>query len=745
MSLRTKKRNDGFLNNNIKRKAVSWLIVLAMIFSLAPNLGSAAYADTNVAKIGKTTYTSLQEALDAAIDGEIVVLTADAGAGERVNYSGPGSVALNLGGYTYKGSVNASAGELTVYNGTVDNAVSSGGSGSKAISDSGSGKIAQPKGSFVTGSATMKLPKGYKITVSVGAGGSCEYMFDRDGNGEYASSEREKAVTGIYLALAKHVFTATPEDTKTKQANIDGGTAVVTRDSATGSSTGYYKKLNAARTMNITFGTKYFTTTLQMGTPFGGSVTAHSTDEHGVIVDTSIERGKTKAEASVAYERAQTFEITPASGYRLLSVEIDGVVKEIPEDKQKSTYTHTSWTHVKKDHVITANFEKTALFLMIDAGHFGYYNKGVAYGYWESKRMWKLHNYLLAELREYPGIIAGRTRENQAKDLGLESRGQKSAGYDLFLSCHSNSGGSKYALAIVSSTQNTYTESRPVGVALAKTVQSVMNTGSYQIWTRKQSDGREWFGVLRGAASVGTPGIILEHSFHDNKSVCKWLMSNSNLKKLAAKEAATIASMYGLTKSGNVAVPKKVTGIGASSAGYRSITVKWDKNIAATGYQIHRSESKDGTYTRIKTVTNKSTLKFTDATCKTGKTYYYKVRAVRSHEMNGSTKSKYGAYSAIKSAKAVPAKPALALLAGAGTMRVTWSAVKGADGYEIYMASSKSGTYNKIYTSKNAFGPFNCIGLKSKKNYYFKARAYTNVDGTKVYGKYSTVAYKKTK
>ena len=48
--------------------------------------------------------------------------------------------------------------------------------------------------------------------------------------------------------------------------------------------------------------------------------------------------------------------------------------------------------------------------------------------------------------------------------------------------------------------------------------------------------------MLRGANAVGTPGIILEHSFHTNTRATKWLPSDSNLQKLAKAEAECIAS-----------------------------------------------------------------------------------------------------------------------------------------------------------------------------------------------------------
>ena len=73
---------------------------------------------------------------------------------------------------------------------------------------------------------------------------------------------------------------------------------------------------------------------------------------------------------------------------------------------------------------------------------------------------------------------------------------------------------------------------------------------AHQVWVKKQSDGRDWYGVIRGSSDVGVPGIIIEHSFHSNPYRAAWLMKKSNLKKMAKKEALTVAEYYGLHKNG---------------------------------------------------------------------------------------------------------------------------------------------------------------------------------------------------
>ena len=62
-----------------------------------------------------------------------------------------------------------------------------------------------------------------------------------------------------------------------------------------------------------------------------------------------------------------------------------------------------------------------------------------------------------------------------------------------------------------------------------------------------------------------------------------------------------------------------------NSAGNAKLT--WNKALCISGYQIYRSTSKDGTYTKIKTLKGASNKAFTDKTVKEGRTYYYKIRS----------------------------------------------------------------------------------------------------------------------
>lgn len=210
--------------------------------------------------------------------------------------------------------------------------------------------------------------------------------------------------------------------------------------------------------------------------------------------------------------------------------------------------------------------------ICLDAGHYGKYNQSpVNPAYWESEFTWKFHLILKSELERH-GFEVTTTRSDQTKDLDVCKRGQLAKGCDLFLSIHSNACADQsadYPLACctVNGTADV------LGHELAEIVGSVMQTtGKPCIWKRKGNGGTDYYGVLRGAASVGVPGILLEHSFHTNKRATEWLMDDSNLAKMAAAEADVIAEHYGVqTAPEGVSDARKIwdkfRGAGLSEAG----------------------------------------------------------------------------------------------------------------------------------------------------------------------------------
>lgn len=195
----------------------------------------------------------------------------------------------------------------------------------------------------------------------------------------------------------------------------------------------------------------------------------------------------------------------------------------------------------------------------LDAGHYGKYNRSpVVKTYYESEMVWKLHLLLKKELERH-GIQVKQTRAEQEKDKDLYSRGKASKGCDLFLSLHSNAVGSKANESVDYPVVYVMLDGKgnALGKALADTIEETMGTKQSGCTATRRGKKGEYYGVLRGAAAVGTMGMIVEHSFHTNTKATKWLMEDDNLAKLAKAEAGVIAEWFGLVNSKTEA-PAKV-------------------------------------------------------------------------------------------------------------------------------------------------------------------------------------------
>lgn len=73
-------------------------------------------------------------------------------------------------------------------------------------------------------------------------------------------------------------------------------------------------------------------------------------------------------------------------------------------------------------------------------------------------------------------------------------------------------------------------------------------------------------------------------------------------------------------------------------------------------------------------------------------------------------------------------------------IKLTWEPLSGVDGYQIYRATSKSGTYSKVTSVTGASKSSYINGSRTcGKTYYYKVRAYKKINGNTVYSKFSTV------
>ena len=188
--------------------------------------------------------------------------------------------------------------------------------------------------------------------------------------------------------------------------------------------------------------------------------------------------------------------------------------------------------------------------ILLDAGHYAYYNQGAIKSYWESLNNWTQHLMLKEEL-EKRGFVVYTTRTEQENDLALYDRGYQVKKYeaDLFLSIHSNAPGGDHPEIrgiVVNHSVSADAEQKKLANMLAENLAGMMSNGINGVYPKKSANGSyDYYGVLRGATAGGcTNCFILERGFHTNTQDCEWLLNESNLRSLAVGLANMLEEYY---------------------------------------------------------------------------------------------------------------------------------------------------------------------------------------------------------
>lgn len=160
------------------------------------------------------------------------------------------------------------------------------------------------------------------------------------------------------------------------------------------------------------------------------------------------------------------------------------------------------------------------------------------------------------------------------------------------------------------------------------------------------------------------------------------------------------------------------------------VVVSWKSVSGAASYKVCRSDSKDGKYEALKTVTGTS---YTNTTAEAGKKYYYKVVAVASNSEANS------AYSTYKARTCDLAAPVVSIaLTSSGKPALTWDAIDGAVSYKVYRSTSKNGTYKLMKTVTDP--KYTNTSIESGTTYFYKVKAVcANTDGSSAYSEISSI------
>ena len=202
--------------------------------------------------------------------------------------------------------------------------------------------------------------------------------------------------------------------------------------------------------------------------------------------------------------------------------------------------------------------------------------------------------------------------------------------------------------------------------------------------------------------------------------------SSKNIGKY--KITVTFKGDYAGTKNLYYTIgPKNTSSVKATLYGHDDVKVTWKKVSGASGYKVYYKTSSSDTWSS-KTTTSTSTKL---SNLSDGKKYDIKVVAYKT--ISGVKCYNSGKETSIYTLKKITG---VKVAKSSGKVKVSWNNISGETGYQISKTTSKSKS-DVVSTYKTTSGKSKTISATKGKTYYYKVRAYKEVDGKKIYGPWS--------
>jgi fibronectin type 3 domain-containing protein len=160
----------------------------------------------------------------------------------------------------------------------------------------------------------------------------------------------------------------------------------------------------------------------------------------------------------------------------------------------------------------------------------------------------------------------------------------------------------------------------------------------------------------------------------------------------SAGESANSAEVNA-TPSAPATAPPAPTGL-LATAGNAQVSLTWTPSAGATSYNVKRSTTTGGPYTKIASPT---AANYTDTGLTNGTKYFYVVSAVNATGESANSAEDSATPTAPLSAPAIPTN--LQATAGNAQVSLTWTASSGATSYDVKRSTTSGGPYTQIGTA----------------------------------------------
>jgi len=150
-----------------------------------------------------------------------------------------------------------------------------------------------------------------------------------------------------------------------------------------------------------------------------------------------------------------------------------------------------------------------------------------------------------------------------------------------------------------------------------------------------------------------------------------------------------------------------------------NICLAWNKVNGSSGYNIYRSDTSTGIYTKVNTIVINELI-FNDASVLPDATYYYKISTI-----NNDIESEYSTYISISTLSSIPVN-LRSISSTTILLNLAWNEIKGASGYNLYRSNTLDGIYLKVNEHILTNSTYSDTNVTPDTTYFYKVSSINN-------------------